>query len=489
MRKIYMQYFEWYLPSDQLLWKRVAIQAKALSNLGITTLWLPPAYKGAYGANDTGYAVYDLYDLGEFDQKGSIPTKYGSKEEYLKAIEALHEQGIEVLADAVLNHRLGADECELVSAIPSNWNQREVALDKPRMIQAWTRFTFKNRHGLYSDFTWNHHHFDGTDWDELTHEKALFLFSDKHWDDEVDDENGNYDYLMGADLDMSNPDVVNECIQWGKWYLQTTNVDGFRFDAVKHIRADFFPEWVKAVQTVSKKPLQFIGEYWNSDLNSLLNFIDESEACMSLFDIGLHYHLYDASSSNGQYDMRTLFKGTLVEVKPELAITFVDNHDTQPGQALQSWVLDWFKAAAYAIILLYPKGTPCIFYGDMYGIPHDEKPIVEELSTIMFVRKYFAYGEFHEYLDHPDCIGWTQSGDTEHEHSGYALILTNHTGGEKRLYMGKQFAHQNFFDCLFHIDTPVIIDEHGYGLFQVEDGSVSLYVLQAAYELLSIYVA
>lgn len=489
MRKIYMQYFEWYLPSDQLLWKRVAIQAKSLKNLGITTLWLPPAYKGAYGTQDTGYAVYDMYDLGEFDQKGSIPTKYGTKEDYLKAIESLHEQGIDVLADAVLNHRLGADECEWVEAVPINWNERKRAIGEPRIIKAWTRFTFENRHGRYSDFTWNHTHFHATDWDEKTHEKGLYLFKDKYWDLEVDDEHGNYDYLMGADLDMSHLEVINECIHWGQWYLQTTNVDGFRFDAVKHIRADFFPEWVKSVQASSSKPLHFIGEYWNGDLDTLLNFINESNSCMSLFDIALHYHLYDASSSNGTYDMRHLFHSTLVEIKPELAITFVDNHDTQPGQSLQSWVLDWFKASAYAIILLYPYGTPCIFYGDMYGIPHDEKPIVDELTTIMVVRKYLAYGEFHEYLDHPDIIGWSQSGDVNYPNSGYALLLTNSKGGEKRMYLGKQFANQKFYDCLFHREEIIVIDEDGYGLFKVDDGSVSLYVVKEAYEFLSIYVA
>ena len=49
---------------------------------GITDVWLPPAYKAASGKQDAGYGVYDLYDLGEFDQKGSIETKYGTKDEY-----------------------------------------------------------------------------------------------------------------------------------------------------------------------------------------------------------------------------------------------------------------------------------------------------------------------------------------------------------------------------------------------------------------------
>ena len=108
--RILMQYFEWYLKPEDKLWKQVSKEAKKLSKKGITDIWLPPAYKAAGGKYDAGYAVYDLYDLGEFNQKGSIETKYGTKDEYLQAIKDLHENGISVYADIVLNHKIGADE-------------------------------------------------------------------------------------------------------------------------------------------------------------------------------------------------------------------------------------------------------------------------------------------------------------------------------------------------------------------------------------------
>ena len=66
-----MQYFEWYLPSG-MLWKQLKKEAPELASAGITGVWIPPCYKGNSGAEDVGYAVYDLYDLGEFDQKGSV---------------------------------------------------------------------------------------------------------------------------------------------------------------------------------------------------------------------------------------------------------------------------------------------------------------------------------------------------------------------------------------------------------------------------------
>ena len=92
--KTMMQYFEWYLPDDATLWKKVTNNAQYLDSIGITSVWLPPAYKGQGGIHDTGYGVYDLYDLGEFDQKGTVKTKYGSKDEYINCIQILKQNGI-----------------------------------------------------------------------------------------------------------------------------------------------------------------------------------------------------------------------------------------------------------------------------------------------------------------------------------------------------------------------------------------------------------
>ena len=119
-----MQYFEWYLPRNCALWNKVSYEAKHLNDIGITAVWLPPAYKGADGNNDVGYAVYDLYDLGEFNQKGSVSTKYGTKDEYLKAIKILHKNNIQVYADISLDHMIGADEVEEVEVIET-WKSVE----------------------------------------------------------------------------------------------------------------------------------------------------------------------------------------------------------------------------------------------------------------------------------------------------------------------------------------------------------------------------
>lgn len=84
-----LQGFSWYLDADGTHWRRIGEDAQLFAGNGITAVWLPPAYKGSAGGVDVGYGVYDTYDLGEFDQRGSVRTKYGTKEEYQAAINAV----------------------------------------------------------------------------------------------------------------------------------------------------------------------------------------------------------------------------------------------------------------------------------------------------------------------------------------------------------------------------------------------------------------
>ena len=474
-----MQFFEWYLSSDSALWNKATKDATRLSNMGITHIWLPPAYKGAGGINDVGYAVYDLYDLGEFDQKGSIRTKYGTKDEYINAIKSLRENNIKVLADIVLNHKMGADETEEVLAIQDDSSDRNISLTEAKPIRAWTKYTFPGRGDTYSNFKWNWTHFHGIDWDENTATASIYKFYGKHWDDNVDKENGNYDYLMGADIDLNNFDVVSELKTWGKWYLETTGVDGFRLDAVKHIRAEFYPEWLGDLRNKTGKKLFSVGEYWSTNIDTIGNYLEKVNYCMSLFDVPLHYNFYRASISNGEFNMSEIFEGTIVERYPENAVTFVDNHDTEPGQSLESWIADWFKPIAYALTLLRKDGLPCVFYGDYYGIEdYSVTPKNEMLHKILKVRKYFAYGEQVDYFNDRSVIGFVRKGEYEHPNSGVAVVMTDSRGGCIQMNLGKDLANTVFYDCTGNLEETVYVDSEGNGIFYCKDGSVSIWIKQ-----------
>lgn len=480
-----MQYFEWYIRPEDKLWKKTEERAKEIKEAGITDVWLPPAYKGAGGNQDAGYSCYDLYDLGEFNQKGSIETKYGTKDEYIRAIEELHKNNIKVYADIVLNHKIGADEHETVYAREEEHQNRNIDTTLPTKISAWTKYNFTSRNNKYSDFKWNYKHFNGTDWDESGRKNGIFRFSGKHWDQNVDKENGNYDYLMGADVDFNNPDVVEELKKWGKWYIEFTNVDSFRLDAVKHIKSDFMADWIKTMKQI--KPIECVGEYWNRNIDILKHYIEKTESLIPLFDVPLHYNLYEASNANGNYDMARIFDNTLVKENPELAVTFVDNHDTEPNQALFSWVAEWFKPLAYALILLRKQGMPCVFYGDYYGIPsHNIEPMREKLEYLIKARKKFAYGEQIDYLDDCNIIAWVRTGDEEHKNSGLITIMSDEAGGSKTINVGERLSNAVFYDYTGNVKEKVYVDKDGNGIFYCNGGSVSVWVKQGNEDLFDI---
>lgn len=465
-----LQGFEWYLPCDHTLWNRLAALAGTLHDYGFTAIWFPPATKGAFGDRGAGYALYDLYDLGEFNQKGSVPTKYGTKEEYIKCVHALQRAGLQVYADIVLDHMIGADEEETIDAMEVAAGNRTLPVSGEEEIRAWTRFTFPGRHGKYSDFVFDSTCFNGVDWDDRKKKHAIFLFQNHAWNGDVDTENGNFDYLMGADLDFSNRRLVNHLLDWGKWYLDTTNVDGFRLDAVKHIPSDFYRAFLPAMRSYSGKELFTVGEYWSADLSRLNRYLSLVDENMSLFDVPLHFSFYNASNDGYHFDLRRIFDNTLVCENPVHAVTFLDNHDTEVGQSLGSWVRDWFRPIAYALILLRSEGYPCVFYGDLFGIPAQNFQGVPELPMLMALRQSFAFGAEWDYPVSEHITGFTRP-DT-----GLAVVLSAHGAGSVRMKVNQRFSGFRFADALGKIRETVVIGADGSATFPVNDGTLSCFV-------------
>lgn len=477
--KTAMQYFEWYLPSDGQLWKRLTADAQHLADKGISHIWMPPAFK-ATNEKDVGYGVYDLFDLGEFDQKGTVRTKYGFKEDYLEAIQALKSQGIVPMADVVLNHKAAADRLETFEVIEVDPEDRTVELSKPFTIQGWTHFTFDGRHKTYNDFEWHWYHFTGTDYDAKRRKSGIYLIQgdNKGWanDDLVDNENGNYDYLMYADLDFKHPEVVKNLYDWAHWFIDTTGVEGFRLDAVKHIDSFFMRNFIRDIKQDYGEDFYVFGEFWNPDTDANQDYLEKIENRFDLVDVRLHQNLFEASQAKESYDLRQIFKGSLVETSPERAVTFVDNHDTQKGQALESMVEDWFKPSAYALILLRQAGLPCLFYGDYYGIagPHAQAGFQGILDKLLDIRQHLAYGEQTDYLDDQNCIGWTRAGE-DNKTTALAVVISNAAPSHKRMFVGEKWAGSTYYDYLDNHPDLVTIDADGWGDFPVGEKSVSVW--------------
>ena len=110
-------------------------------------------------------------------------------------------------------------------------------------------FTFDGRQDTYNDFHWHWYHFTGTDYDAKRRKSGIYLIQgdNKGWANEelVDNENGNYDYLMYADLDFKHPEVIQNIYEWADWFMETTGVAGFRLDAIKHIDSFFMSNFIR----------------------------------------------------------------------------------------------------------------------------------------------------------------------------------------------------------------------------------------------------
>ncbi len=474
---IMFQSFEWYVNNDGQHYRRLIDMAPGLAAKGVTAVWLPPVYKAQGGDSDTGYSVYDLYDLGEFDQKGTVRTKYGTKDELLECIRVLKEHGMQVYMDVVLNHRSGADETEVVLAEKMDPENRSQAITEPYEIEAWTRFTFPGRDGKYSNKTLHWYHFTGTDYDARNGENGIFRFigENKFWAEDVSSEYGNFDFLMGSDVDFSHPEVFEDLIQWANWFIETTGADGFRLDAVKHMSAGFVRSLVEHVRGVHGDRFFFVAEYWNADVLELDQYLNETGQLLALFDVSLHFKFHQASIEGTAFDLRSIFENTSVAADPLHTVTFVENHDSQPGQSLESSVGAWFKPLAYALILLREAGYPCVFYGDYCGTGDGQIEAMGGLiDKMMSLRRIYARGAQDDYFESENLIGWVRR--SEEERPPLAVILSNGAPATLRMAVGETETGQIYADYLGNLEDKVVIDEDGYGEFPVAERSLSCWL-------------
>ena len=170
-----------------------------------------------------------------------------------------------------------------------------------------------------------------------------------------------------------------------------------------------------------------------------------STTTMQLIDAPLHHNFYRLSQQGRDYDISKIFENTLISLHPELTISFVSNHDSQPLQLLEKPIAEWCNPLAYAIILLREQGIPCNFYPDLYGAEYTDKgkdgndhyivlKKVHELPALLLARKFLAYGKQRDYFDHKTTIGWTREGTGEKRNSGCAVLLSGGDDGWKYMF-------------------------------------------------------
>ena len=184
--------------------------APRLRELGFDGIWIPSPPKGNAGTNSMGYDVFDHYDLGDKDQKGTIATRFGTKDSLLRLVAVAYANGLEVYPDIVLNHAIGA---ELDPAAPGDRFKkfRYVAFGGPEV-------------GRWPKDHWNFHP------------------NPDHWcsSGEICGQLFGPDicYLDASHGGGSNGQyMLDQARGWMRWLTRQIGADGFRFDAVKHFPA------------------------------------------------------------------------------------------------------------------------------------------------------------------------------------------------------------------------------------------------------------
>jgi glycosidase len=238
-------------------WADLTKKMPEIAEAGYTSLWLPPPAKGS-SVFSIGYDLFDPFDLGDQNQRGTIATHWGTRAQLVQAVETAHRFGIRVYFDNIMNHR-AFDTPGFNANTPTNIY--------PGMIPA--DFHLKTVGQFFQN--WPSVQDYGNQWD-VQYESLSGLIDIAN---EPGGVNGNFgptlggttakpvfvrhptrpEYYMNTNLpslggpwhpfDGANgspvPEDVNAyLIRAAMWTLYTTKCDGFRLDAVKHVPSGFF---------------------------------------------------------------------------------------------------------------------------------------------------------------------------------------------------------------------------------------------------------
>jgi alpha-amylase len=198
---------------------------------------------------------------------------------------------------------------------------RDIEISKPLEIDGWVGFDFRGRGDLYSSMKYHWQHFSGVDWDDKRKHQAIYKMHAPHkdWASDVSGENGNYDYLMFADLDLSHPEVREDILQWGNWITDTLSLGGMRLDAAKHFSAKFQKDFVNHIRSTSNPDFFVIGEYWTGDVQAIMDYLETLENKIVAYDVPL-VEKFSELSHTRDADLRGIFKDTLVQRRPDQAV-------------------------------------------------------------------------------------------------------------------------------------------------------------------------
>ena len=304
-----------------------------LKNLGITALWITPVYLsiGRVGDSD-GYHGYWALDFNKVDPHlySNDPALAEGSKEYLKRLSAkLHENGIKLILDMVVNH--------------TGYHN-----------QTYTQYTEKE---IRDD-----------------------------WFNKGDSDDPAKSQLHGLpDLNHSKPDVVDYFVNNITEWIEQTQIDAIRMDTVNHVEDTFWYHFKSYVK--GKHPdITLIGEVLEWDIGLISRYQREHDFD-TLFDFPLcevmkKTFIYNESMTAiarprlSQFEPRGILDNDKLYTNANRLVTLLDNHDLSKRfitEVMDRWG-HWDRIRANKILklslsfLFTTRGIPQIYYGTEIGM-------------------------------------------------------------------------------------------------------------------------
>ena len=326
-------------------WDHLAAQANDFGRSGFTAIWLPPVLKGATGPLSNGYDPFDDYDLGSKNQKGTIPTRYGTREELERCAAMMRANGIAVYVDLVENHRDGDDK---------------------------------------------HFHFEYVD--AFGHPKGgRFEKGPGDFHPNVPEDPGVFSdqSQFGRDLAPINGVPKDHCgkgmVDAADWLTRALDVQGYRLDDAKGVSTVFVQ---RLLHTGAMANRFSVAEFADGNVQLVENWANAVQHRSAAFDFPLHFALKDMCNNSGSFDMSSLDHAGLAGIDPRGAVTFVENHDTDRGGFGGPVVRN--KLLGYAYILT-SEGYPCVFYRD-YSTDKNCFGLKTSIDRLIWIHEQLAQG-------------------------------------------------------------------------------------------------
>lgn len=347
-----------------------------LKSLGINTIWLNPIYQSPN--YDNGYDVSDYY---------KILPQFGTVEDFDNLLNGLHERGIKLVMDIVVNH--SSSEIEWFK------QSRSSRTNPYRNYYHWWDAERGKPTPRFSFFDVNK---DAWKYDSLTNSYYLHYFSQ-----------------VQPDLNWENPLLRQEVYKMMRFWLDK-GVDGLRMDAFQYVAKDttfpIFPEgYEKQIakyygtvphihdyiqemdkEVLSKYNIMTVAEGAGASAEDAMKFVDPArhEFSMAYHFEGIDYGNFDPNYPLPGFKQLYSFWDSSFAEKGWLAI-FLANHD-QP-RMVSHWGNDHpryrdVSSKMLTSFIMTMRGTPYYYYGDELGMVNIKFDNIEDYRDIETINKY-----------------------------------------------------------------------------------------------------